>query len=799
MNAHSLSVLEFDKVRAMVVRSTFSPRGRKRAEALAPNLSLEEIRLSHARTLEWRTLELSGDAPGPSPIGDLEPLLVRLRRGTAALDGVELYAFLPVLQVASDLRRIFARLAETGRSLPNLTEVGRSIGEFSALRARLARSVSPSGEVLDSASPLLARARRELIDTQKRASDLLDGMLDRLSHDREDAFVTLRDGRYVLSVRSQHRSVYGGIVHGRSQTGQSVLVEPLEALEANNAVADRREEVVREELRVLDELTDALRGAVEPLESTIEAVGWFDLIRAQARLALDIGGEAPELNAEGRLHIVAGRHPLLAEAERRGGARVVPLDIEFSRERPVVILSGPNMGGKTVALKTVGLSTAMARAGLLVPAGPGTDLPLVDDLFVDLGDEQSIEGELSTFAGHLKNIGETWEEATGESLVLLDELGSGTDPEEGAPLAMALLNGLAERRTLTLATTHLAALKGFASEHERMQNASMEFDAVSLRPRYRFRMGEAGRSRALDIARRMFPSSTLLTEVERFRSPLAVQLDKIYAEVETEKRALVQAREELEAEEARLAAATERRERQTTRLRERIDGLRRDRESQVRALFHETQASLEAMRKTLEEQVRALQPEQALEQVRRAERALTRQRSESDLPGRPRSRGARLTAEAVQVGAKAWLSDLNDTVRIQRVSEDGKKAWVEWQGRRLEVEIRRLEQTPRDYAPRPPRVTFRADEAPNQEVPRELDLRGLSAEEATARVDRHLDLAARRGVVIVRIVHGKGTGTLKREVERLLGRHPLVVSYRQGEPAEGGWGVTVAELGGTAR
>ncbi|MFN8547891.1 MAG: hypothetical protein U0527_08005 [Candidatus Eisenbacteria bacterium] len=436
-----------------------------------------------------------------------------------------------------------------------------------------------------------------------------------------------------------------------------MLLEPLEALEVNNA-ADRREEVVREELRVLDELTESLRAATQPLARALEVIGVIDLVRAQARTALALRAEPPTLNQEGRLRIASGRHPLLAAIEERGGPRVVPLDLEWDRERPVVVLSGPNMGGKTVALKTVGLLTAMARAGLFVPAGPGTDLPLVDDIFVDLGDEQSIEGELSTFAGHLKNIGETWERATGESLVLFDELGSGTDPDEGAALGMALLEGLAERRALTLATTHLTALKLFAEERPAMQNASMEFDSVSLRPRYLLRMGEAGRSRALEIARRMFPESSLLPAVERYRSPLQIQLDRIYAEVELEKERLAAAREEFESETVALRESAARRDRQAAKLRERIESLRRDRDASVRGLYAEAREALAKERAALEAELRAQSSERRVETLRRAERGLLRREAEQEPRARPRHSGRRLDAQAITPWMRAWIADL---------------------------------------------------------------------------------------------------------------------------------------------
>ncbi len=795
----------------MLIRWTFSIPGRERAEALRPDLDHAQVLRSQARIAEWRRLELKGSAPGVAEVGDLRPLLVRLRRSEGSLEGRELTLFLPFLDHVRRLRSLWDEAVGT-LNLPALSEVLREVGDFATPRARLARSLSPSGELLDTASPELARIRRELFESRARCADLLEGMRLRLRDDREDTFVTLREGRYVLSVRSHHRAVFPGLIHGHSQSGQSVLLEPLEAVEANNRVADAREDEHFEEARILRELTDLLREHAEELDCAFGVVGELDLVRAATRLALDQRAEAPTLNGNGRLRVVRGRHPLLAEAEIRGGAKVVPLDLDMNTGEPVLLVSGPNMGGKTVALKTVGLLVLMARAGLFVPAADGTDLPLVDEVFVDLGDEQSIEGDLSTFAGHLRNIGEMWEKAGGTSLVILDELGGGTDPEEGAALGMALIEGLAARGTLTLATTHLTAVKLFVSDRAGMRNGAMEFDPLAMTPRFRLVIGEPGTSRAFDIARRILPRLDLLDRAERYRSPLLVQMEELFGRIDAERVRIEAERRKLEEERERMREAAERRDRQATRLRERLEKLKTERRAAAGRVYDEAQAFVKNLKESLE--LRALEPVQAvLPEIRKIEREIAQKIAQVRRTPMVDPHGRRLPEERIRPGEDAWIPRLRAIARIERTSGD--RTWVDWQGRRFEVSRSELEEPPCDRGRgpeihrspeigrgteigrrgEPTRTVGMLDEAPTEPMGRELDLRGCRAEEALRMLDAYLDKASLQRLDQVRIVHGKGTGVLKREVEKHLRGHPLVSSFRTGEVAEGSWGVTVANLG----
>lgn len=812
MNKHALEVLEFEKVRRMMLRWTFSIQGRELVGQLMPDLEPEAIALSQARITEWKRLEMSGAAPGPAQFADMRPLLLRLARSDGVLDGGQLFQFLPFLDHLAGLRRIWQDEQQHAGRSPHLASIAACIADFSALGHRLGRSIGSGGEILDSASPALARIRRELLEARQRASELLERILGRLGGSaREEGFVTLREGRYVISVRTGRRGDLPGLLHGRSSSGQSLLIEPLEAVETNNNVADASEEEKLEEARVLRELSDLLRGNAAPLGEAHDAVGILDCVRAQARVALDLRAEPPALNDAGILRIVRGRHPILAGAESRGGPQVVPLQLEMRGDRPVLLISGPNMGGKTVALKTVGLLILMAKAGLHVPAADGTDLPLVDDVFVDLGDEQSIEGDLSTFAGHLRNMGEMWEHATSGSLVILDELGGGTDPEDGSALAMAMLEGLAERGSLTLATTHLSPVKLFAADQPAMQNAAMEFDAVSMTPLYRLRMGEPGWSRAFDIARRILHSDDLLVRAEKYRSPLQVRMDQLLGAIDAEKRRLEDARLRLEEERNALRNATARRERAADHIRERLGRLRADRSAAVGRLYTEAEDFVRRMRDSLE--ARAREAAEAAAGDAAADRAADKARArlaaplreaERDLASRQASlghdrgrirAGKKLPKESLVPGVTAWHPGMGAHVRIERVS--GRRVWVEARGVRLEVPSDSLEELSSEQekaiAVRPA-SGVRLEEPAGEPVGRELDLRGCRAEEALERLGRFLDRASLQRIHQVRIVHGKGTGALKREVERFLEGHPLVASHRVGELGEGGWGVTVADL-----
>jgi DNA mismatch repair protein MutS2 len=807
VNQHVLDLLEFSKVCQLVAQRTHSSRGRLRASSLVPLTDRASIEREIDLVRQMRDLWLAGYDPGPIDVGELGDLIPRLSVDGDLLQPLELLEFRRFLVVSTRVRRALDR-REVAERFPGLHELGLRFQDFQTLVRRLDEVFDPAGEFLDTASPALARIRARLRSARAEAGEALLSLARRESSHPEESFVTLRDGRYVLAVRAQDRGRMQGIVHGHSGSGQTVFLEPLQAMERNNAIAEMEAEEQQERIEILRELSSALRGFGGEIERGFAACEEIDCLRARGRLALDLDACAPTFNDGDCFRILAGRHPLLAEAQRLGGAEVVPLDLELSGEGRTLVLSGPNMGGKTVALKTVGLLAAMAQAGLLIPAGDGTDLPVTDGIFVDLGDEQSIEQETSTFAGHLRNIALAWKESTDRSLVLLDELGGGTDPDEGTALGRALLELLADRGGFVLATTHLSGLKLLAHEHARMVNAAMEFDSGTSKPTYRLRLGSPGRSRAFELARRILPPGELLTRAEGYRSRWTAELDELLSDLERKRRLIEEELDRLRAAESGLQAATERRERQAERLKQRLHALRQARLETAGRDVAEAEALLSAA-KRLHADTERLHAESgrseqaaegrkrtgltpALADLRETEDRIQAARSRLRETRDPKLKHLDLADSAP--GQSAFSPELQCTVRIETEPDGAGRVWVSSGAMRVQVPLRSLCELQAE-APSPPRRSApQRSTAPAAAVERQIDLRGRTAEEGRLDVERYIDRASMAGVPEVRIIHGKGTGALKRSIEELLASHPLVESFRTGEPHEGGWGATIARL-----
>ncbi|MBM3287218.1 MAG: hypothetical protein FJY88_07700 [Candidatus Eisenbacteria bacterium] len=798
MNQHVLGLLEFPKVCQMVAERAHSARGRQGALALRPCVDRAAVEGELDCVRQMRDLWIAGYDPGPIEIGELEPLIARLFMEEDLLDPLEILELRRYLDLSSRVRRTLGR-PEIEQRFPDVHRIAAQFEDHGQLVKRIDEVFDPSGEFLDTASPNLARIRQSLRDQRLEAGEALAALARRETSRPEESFVTLREGRYVLAVKAQDRAHLKGIVHGHSGSGQTLFLEPLQAIERNNAIAEMEAGEHEERVRILHELTGRLRDRAAEIRRGYAACGVLDLLRARAQLALDLDGRVPAFNDGDRLRLVAARHPLLAESERAGGAAVVPLDLELAGAARTMVLSGPNMGGKTVALKSVGLLAAMAQSGLMVPAGDGTDLPVVDGIYVDLGDEQSIEQETSTFAGHLRNIALAWSEATGRSLVLLDELGGGTDPDEGAALGRALLELLTDRGCLVLATTHLSGLKLLAHEHPRMGNAAMEFDPSTQRPTYRLCHGSPGRSRAFELAQKILPPGELVTRAESYRSRWAAKLDELLGDLERQKALLEEQESRVRIAEEELQAATRRREQQAERLKQRLHQLRQGRIEAGGRTVAEAENLLNEIRRMRVEAERTLQERGRIEaaEIKTAEEGLERVRSRLRSPRDPALRPLRRAD--LQPGRLAWSADLKSHVRIESEPEGNERVWIAHGTLRFLVDSSTLSEAPAGgplISPTRGRDAVRGPESVAP-VERQIDLRGRSVEEGTLEVERYIDRASLAGTPEVRIIHGKGTGKLKRAIEEFLAASPLVVSFRTGEPHEGGWGATIVSLRST--
>jgi DNA mismatch repair protein MutS2 len=801
VNQHSLDLIEFPGVRQLVAERAASVRGRRLALDLHPSTDRARVEDDLAHLAQMLGLTIGGIDPGPIEVGEIGGLLSRLERTEEPLPAEDLIEIGRFLRVSTRARRTLDTEDVRSRA-PAIFELGRRFGDFSSIVRRLDEVFDPSGEMLDSASPELASLRKRLRSTRVSAAETLAELARREASRPEETYVTLREGRYVLLVHGADRPRITGIVHGHSKTGQSVFLEPMQAIESNNAIASLEAREQEERLAILRALTIALRGRMEDLTASFEASWELDLLRARVRLALDLGGAIPRFalpEEEGVFRIRAARHPLLTETARLGGTPVVPLELELAPPHSTLVLSGPNMGGKTVALKTAGLICAMAQAGLAVPVGDGTILPFLDGIFADIGDEQSIEQETSTFAGHLRNIGLAWHEASARSLVLLDELGGGTDPDEGAALGRALLELLTERGCLVLATTHLVALKLLAHEHPKMANAAMEFDPETQRPTYRLRFGSPGRSRAFELAARLLAGGGLLERAEGYRSRWSAALDEILQDLEQKAAALEEEIRRTRSSRMEAENAIARRDREAQRLKERLASLREKRlETAGRAILEAERLLMEA--RQIQRESARLKSEgagggAAAPSTRELEGRL---HAAAEKVRRPRGSARRpLREEGAQPGVFAFSEDLQSSVKIESQPDANQRVWILHGTIRFLVPVASLrepgEEDPRSpVAPRRARPVSRPQAESN--VERQIDVRGKSAEEGLAEIERYVDRAAVAGVPEVRIIHGKGKGVLKREIEAFLSNSPIVESFRIGEPREGGWGATIVRV-----
>jgi DNA mismatch repair protein MutS2 len=798
MNTHALAVLEFPAVLDLVAQRASSALGAERIRTLAPTADRAWIEREHARVQAMRALAAGDDGWRPEPIPDLTTPLARLRAVGSVWRGDELLGGATLLR-SSRLTRDALR-DERRQSLANAVLdpfADRLVVEKSA-EAAIERAIETDGTVKDDASPALRRVRRELRGAEAELVQLLDRLMARLeSHQRvADMSVTVRNGRYVIPIRREARGAVGGIVHDQSSTGGTLFVEPPAAIEAGNRIRELEAEERQEVERILAELTDALRPLREAMLDSLDALVTLDTLYARARFAGELGCAPADLAlAREGFAIHQGRHPLLVA---RGGA-VVPFDLTMAPGERTLLLSGPNTGGKTVLLKAIGLVSAMAQAGIPAPVGPESRIPIYDDCFADIGDEQSIEASLSTFSAHLKNLGEILAGATPDSLVLIDELGSGTDPAEGAALGGAILEELTGRGTFTVATTHLGTLKLLATEVSGIVNASLQFDEAALEPTYRLIKGIPGRSYGLGIARRLrLPDHVLGRAEERLsgeeRDLAALLADLERREVELGERE-ARAAAELEASRARLEGV-EARER---KMREAERSLERRSRQQARQYLLDARAEVEQAIRGIRES--AASEEAAREARRRVEEMAAQQAAALDRLDRvertPRPTAPVRSGRPTRTGEEIGAGDLVEletlggrSGRVIEVRDDD--AVVAVGALKLTVPRRTLRRTARE-AVAVETVPLRGD-LPEVHAPSEIDLRGLRIEEMERALLYALDEAVRADLKELRIIHGKGTGALRERVAELLRGDPRVREHRLGAWNEGGAGVTVAEL-----
>ncbi|MHB1294278.1 MAG: endonuclease MutS2 [Anaerolineae bacterium] len=791
MQEKYLTTLELHKILDQLAQHTSFSASHTLALALRPSSDEAEVREWLQQTTEAKALLATQADVSVGGTRDVRPLARR-----ASLEGVlqpaDLLEIRTTLHSARSLRLLFSKRAS---EFPLLADRAESIQPLSDIIDEIGRCLDDDGRVLDSASPTLARLRRESAIARDRLVERLRRLVSSSEHARylQEPIVTERNGRYVIPVKAEHKTHVPGIIHDQSSSGATFFVEPLETVDLNNAWHQLQLAEQHEVERILSELTRVVGREADAIVENVEILADLDLALAKGRYsyalraapAVLFSADWPVVEADVNVtpgqqpvNLIKARHPLLPADS------VVPVNIYLGANYTVLLVTGPNTGGKTVSLKTLGLLAAMSQCGLHIPAMDGSQLPVFSGIYADIGDEQSIEQSLSTFSSHMSRIVEILESADARSLVLLDELGAGTDPVEGSALAQALTNELIAKGCLTMCSTHYSQLKVFAFSTPRVQNASVEFDVDTLSPTYRLTIGLPGRSNAFAIAARLGLNPGVIEQARQLVSAEDLTADALLAEVKAASDAASQAHEEAETRRARAADL----ERELSTKLSNIEQARRDVLEEAR---EQGRRELDRVRSELR-QLRATWTERgpAPAEIQRVLADL-QEISDQLAPPPPVEPEAPPSREKLQVGDKVFVASLGQTGDL--LSINGDEAEVGLGGLRLRTRLRGLE-----YRGRPKPTA--ADEERSVRMPltsspgMELDLRGWRAEQVAPELDRYLDAAYLSGLPWVHIIHGKGMGVLKQIVRQFVSNHPLVASYRAGALAEGGEGVTVVEL-----
>ncbi|HSG08235.1 MAG TPA: Smr/MutS family protein [Longimicrobiales bacterium] len=789
MSRHALDVLEFPRVLDRIAERASSELARERIRALAPGTDVEALRAELLRVGAVMRFADEKPAWGTPSIPDARNALRLLAAEGAVLEPLQLHA-LSVLLGSS--RRLGTELDARERGYPELSSIRERLIEDPDSEEVLDRSVDAEGQVLDTASRELRQVRNRLKGAHARVVKQLEGYLRTLSERFvvPDASVTIRDGRYVIPIRREGKGEVGGIVHDESHTGATLFVEPPLAMELMNQLRDLEREESREIRRILGELTARMAPARDALTGALEALVEFDSLHARARTALGWRAEVPELLEAGarEFRLLQARHPLLMEAS---DDPVVPFDLEVLPGERALVVSGPNTGGKSVFLKATGLIAALAQSGVVPPVGGGTTLPVFTSFFADIGDEQSIAHSLSTFSAHLANLAEIVEGADAHSLVLIDEMGTGTDPAEGAALARALLEVLVERGAFSVVSSHLGQLKRLDGEGSGIVNASLQFDPDRMEPTYHLVKGRPGRSYGLAIARRRGFPAEVLDRAETYQEGDEARMEEVLARLERREQEAEAQFAEMELERAatlRLKADLEHRERT---LREAERSARDRARDEARQVLLDARAEVEAAIAEVRGSVASgAELEAAAHKARRRVEQAAAQ-SVSDAKRRTARAGSHGRAPAAGERVRIHATGAKGTV----VEVREERALVEVGAVRLEVSLLDLDPVEGGGPTEGPTPRGGGWSGPQGRAVRtEVDLRGLRVGEMEVELFRALDEAIFEDLSELRIIHGKGTGALRQRVGEILAGDPRVTSHRMGGPTEGGAGVTVVGL-----
>ena len=776
-----LKTLEYDKIRTMVAERTQCCTGRELAEAMEPVFTNGEAASQMALTAEAEKLLIRTGRSPAEGFPDLRGCLKRVHAALYLSPG-------ELLGVARCLKaiRLCKEALESAEDCPLLGNLAQWLQAHRSIEEEIGRCIAGEEEISDGASPALLRIRRSMRIANDRVRERLGNMIRSATFQKylQEPLVTIRNGRFVLPVKQEYRQNVPGLIHDQSGSGATLFIEPTAVVELGNEYKKLLGEEEEEIQRILSELTALCAPYSQDILEGLGILGQVDLAFAKARLGREMEGVQPEMDQQGFLRIIKGRHPLIPKEQ------VVPIDVWLGEEFTTLIITGPNTGGKTVTLKTVGLFALMAQSGLFIPAQTGSRLPVFQAVYGDIGDEQSIEQSLSTFSSHMTNIVEILKQADAGSLVLLDELGAGTDPVEGAALAMSILEELHSRGCRTVATTHYSEIKAFALTRAGMENASMEFDVDRLCPTYRLFIGIPGKSNAFEISKRLGMEERLIEKAREYLKNEDVKFEDVISGAEAQRRQAEEERRLAAAERDATAKLREEMEKQRARLEGERETLRAKAREDSRRLVNETREEMEKL-------VAAIRAIPGLDQ-RAADRVIQRSRDalrkrEADLaePLEKKSQDPGAAPKQVRPGETVRILSLDQKATVLSPADAKGDVQVQAGIMKLTVKLKDLRLI-QDTAPTKGVGKVQLDT--QRQGGLELDVRGKLVDEAILEVDRYIDNCLMSGLDQVSIIHGKGTGALRAGIQDYLKRDKRVKSYRMGAYGEGDAGVTVVTL-----
>lgn len=790
MNEKALSTLEYDKIIEMLTSRASSPLGKIRCEDLVPSSSLGEIEYRQQQTQDALTRLFQKGNLSFGSVKDVRGSLKRLEIGST-LGITELLQLCGLLENTARVKSYGRRERENGLT-DSLDELFDSLEPLSGLSAEIRRCILSEDEISDDASNTLKQIRRSMKVTGERIHTQLSGMVSGSARTYlQDAVITMRNGRYCIPVKAEYKSQVPGMIHDQSSTGSTLFIEPMAIVKLNNDIRDLELKEAAEIEVILATLSDLAANNREVIQYNLENMVELDFIFARASLAMDMNATRPIFNTDGYINIRKGRHPLIAKE------KVVPIDIHLGKEFHLLIVTGPNTGGKTVSLKTVGLLTLMGQSGLHIPALDRSELSIFDEVYADIGDEQSIEQSLSTFSSHMTNVVSFIEKADPHSLVLFDELGAGTDPTEGAALAIAILNHLQKQGIRTMATTHYSELKVYALSTPGVENASCEFDVETLRPTYRLLIGVPGKSNAFAISGKLGLPSYIIDEAKKQISEQDESFEDVISTLEANRVTIEKERLEIEKYKEEIHTLKSQLEAKQEKLDQRKERIIQEANEEAHAILREAKEYADQTMKNFHKFGQANISVKEME----AERQKLRQRMtkvEKNISIKEKKTTGSLKASDLHLGDGVKVLSLNLKGTVSSLPDSKGFLFVQMGIMRSKIHISDLALLQEEAVITAPNMqktsAGKIKMSKSSSVGIEINLLGKTVDEAIAELDKYLDDAYLAHIPSVRIVHGKGTGALRKGVHNYLRKVKYVSSFRLGEFGEGDAGVTIVEF-----